>query len=277
VKRRKRRKSSRSGGWFRAAGSVVKAAGSWSLRALPWAVGIGMIAGLLIGVRDVLYADPHLIVKEIRVQPADSLVASQRAMLESKLINRSLLTVRLNSIAQEIEKNPAVLKARVSRRFPSVIQIDIQNREPAAFVKFAPGGKAGLVSEDGMILDVTAEPNGSLPLIEVYALAPRVPRLGDSFRQRGFGEAVEFVRLFRQHPLSQRESLTRMSLDPLGNVAVTLGAGPEMRLGTKPAGKLAVMDRMLLLLEGKDRSQIEYMDLQFDNVIVKRKGENRWK
>jgi hypothetical protein len=92
-----------------------------------------------------------------------------------------------------------------------------------------------------------------------------------SLHPRGFQEALKFLEIFWAHEMSKRETVTKISLDRLGNVTVTLGSGPELRLGRRPEERMAALEKITPLLESGERSAVEYIDLQFDNVIVKRK------
>ena len=122
-----------------------------------------------------------------------------------------------------------------------------------------------------MILDVPAQPNPSAVLVEAFESGIREPRTGKSFKNRGFLEAMKFLKSFRAHPLAGREKVTRIGLDHLGNVTVTLGDGPQIRLGPRPLERLEALEKIAPLLQEGEREQISYIDLQFDQVIVKRK------
>ena len=71
--------------------------------------------------------------------------------------------------------------------------------------------------------------------------------------------------------LSHFEVLTRIGIDHLGNVSIILGNGPQIRLGRRPMDSLKSLEKTIPLLKSEERSKIEYVDLQYDNVIVKRK------
>ena len=88
---------------------------------------------------------------------------------------------------------------------------------------------------------------------------------------KGFEAANQFTREFSKHPLAQFESISKITLDHIGNVSVTLGKGPELRLGRKPLEAMKSFDKIAPILESPDRLKIDYVDLQFNNVIVKQK------
>jgi len=270
VSRKKRRKSSKSKG-FGAVLRLVEGTGRAALRIFPMVVISAAAAGLFLGVRTLLYADSNLAVSKITVEPPTALSIAARAALESEHLGKNILRVDLNSIAEGLEKNPQIQNARVIRRLPSELKIEITGREPLALIQLAPRGPYAYVSEDGMILEVSPHRDMTYVLIEAYGLGMSRPVAGTQIRTRGFTEAVRFLRSFWAHPVARRESLTRLAIDHLGNLTITLGEGPAFRLGRDPDKRLAGLEKAMPLLEDEGRRGIDYVDLQFDDVIVKRK------
>lgn len=270
--KKKRRKNKVFGlfGWIF---DCITNLGRVSLRVLPAVLFILMATGIFVGAKQLLYADVHLRIKNITVEPAASLAIASRVTLEQKYLNKNLLTVDIKEIARGLEKNPEVLQAKVSRRLPNEVYIEVEKRQPAANVQFRPKGAFGLIAEDGVILDVDSQPDPAYVLIEAYGMGFHEPQSGMQIKTRGFSDAIRFMKAFWNDPLARRETITRMQLDHLGNLSITLGAGPLIRLGRDPIARLPELAKMVHLLEAESRYQIEYVDLQFDHVIVKRKGE----
>lgn len=270
AKAKKTAKRKKKSSWAPIFGLAGSAAGL-VLRAFPLLLVTGSFCGLFLGVRHLLYADPQLSVKEIVVSPAPALSTGRRQDLDTKLMGKNILKVDLKKIAAELQANPEIQSAKVERQMPSTLQIEVVSRKPVAFVQFVSSGLYGAVSEDGMILDTVKARDNSLVVIEAYGMGLKEPQIGYQIRNRGFTEAVKFLHAFWDHPLSKREVLTRVSLDHLGQVSITLGAGPDIRLGRRASTRIPTLEKIMYLLEGGDRDKIQYIDLQFDNVIVKRK------
>ncbi len=240
-------------------------------RSLPFVLVLGLAGALFFGVRQALYADFSLAVEKIVVVPPEALSSKQRQILETRLIGKNILTVDIKKISNDLKKNPEIRIAKVSRYLPSILKIEVEERKPTVFVQFAPKGLYGVASEDGMILDVVKERNASLGLVEVYSLGVKEPRMGSQIKHRGFVEAMVFLKAFWKDPVAHQETVTKISLDHLGNVSILLGSGPEIRLGRHPIDHLKDLEKVMPILHGTDRRNIDYLDLQFDNVIVKRK------
>jgi len=269
--KRKRKKSGKGKGLFAWIGAFLTAVFRFSFRGVP-ILALGLVLGLLFfGVRKILYADLSLAIQRMIVEPPDILSLEKRQSLENRWVGKNILTADIQEIAEGLEQDPDIQTAKVTRYLPSLIKIQIEKRKPVAFIQLAPKGVFGVIAEDGMILDVVKQNNSSLVLIEAYGFDQKEPRKGLLMKHRGFAEGIQFLKVFWEHPLVRSETVTKITLDRLGNVHVLLGSGPEVRLGRRPVEDLEAMTKLAPLLEGEGRKNIEYVDLQFGNVIVKRK------
>ncbi|MBI3314249.1 MAG: FtsQ-type POTRA domain-containing protein [Candidatus Omnitrophica bacterium] len=269
---RKKRKKAGKKGIFAGIGFLIKSSFALALKAAPGALVILLAGGLFLGVRQMLYADSTLAIQKITVDPATAISIPARANLESDLLGKNILQVNLKRVARSLENNPEIEHARVFRSLPSEIKIEVEKRQPIAFIQFSSRGSVGLISSDGMILDVFPKYDGTFILIEAFASGLNDPKIGMQFRSEGFAHAVKFIKAFWEHQLARRETITKIRLDHLGNVTVVLGTGPAIKLGRNPVEKLNDMEKIVHLLDGEGRKAIDYIDLQFDNVIIKRKG-----
>lgn len=269
AKRKKRRKN---GTFFLGLFSVTAGVFRAFLRAAPLLLLFIVLSGTVFGVRHFLYADSRLAVREVLVNPSDALTPERLGELEKKMVGKNIFRVDVRGVSAALEKNALIKSARVSRMIPSVIRVDIETRKPVGLIRFSPDGKFGLVADDGVVLNVFEKNTSGLVLIEAFGMGAKYPQIGVRLDHPGFEEAVKFIHAFAAHPLAQRESLSRISLDPLGATTVIFGEGPPVKLGRQPASRLLSMEKMTHLLESKERAKIEYIDLQYDNVIVKRRN-----
>ncbi len=270
--RKKRKKTSKDGGFFTFLGKALGAVSKGVFKALPLGLAIASGGAIFIGVRDALYADPFLAIRSVLVEPADALSAPQRTRLESMLVGQNILTADLKKAAQDLEVDPGIQTARLVKNIPGAVNVLVTRRKPMAFIRFSPGGRYGMISEDGVILETVAPKDATGLLIEAYEWGmPPQPSPGGRLKQKGFHEAMAFVKVFQNSALARREILTKIMLDRIGNVSIVLGEGPEIRLGRKPQERFDALGKAAALLEGEGRKNMEYVDLQFENVIVKQK------
>ncbi len=244
----------------------------WLLwRILPLAVlAVLLVYGGLI-VKRVLCEDRFLKVQEIRVVPPDVLSPQSIHTLEDKILGKNILTLDLTGIASTIELGPGAQSVRVVREMPSTVRIEIRKRHPIANVQLSPGGSYAVTADDGFIIESRPEIDPAWMLIEDFSESFKEPKIGARLQNKGFAEALRFIKVFRIHELARHETVTRISLDAYGNVTVRLGEGPDFQLGRKASERLSFLTKAVYLFKTEPRENIEYMDLQYDRVAVKRK------
>lgn len=268
--KKKRKKS--SGGGFAAIGGILSQSASLFMRSIPMLLVILACSAFFMGIRSALYADYNLTVQKISVVPPQALTAAQRERLDSQVLGKNILNTDLKGLAQALEKDASIQNVKVSRRLPSEILVEVQKRKALAFIRFAAPQIYGVISEDGMILDVVDAKGATGLIMEAPGLGIQKPSIGQQLKNRGFQEAVLFLNAYQNYSLSAQEPVTRVLLDHLGNVSVVLREGPEVRLGRRPSQRIEAFKKIAPILEGETRDKIAYIDLQYDDVVVKQRG-----
>ena len=267
---KKRRKKSAKSLWAMA-GEFLRFSSWLFLKALPLFLFAALGGVLWVGIREALYADSYLSVQKITVKPGEELSALHLERLNERLLGKNILQLDIRRVSQELERDPQIRTARVRKVLPFELAVEIEKRVPFAFLRLPGRGLYGLVSEDGMILDFVPERGISGLTLEALGLGIVHAEVGRRVRIPGFEEAVKFSREFQNHLLARYEKVAKLGLDHLGNLTITLEHGPAIRLGRRPHEKWAALEQILPLLEGQGRAKIDYIDLQFDNVIIKHK------
>ncbi len=265
-----KKRRGKKGGGIQAIGQFFVFSFGILMRALPFFVLIAAGGAIFMGVRDALYADSNLSIQKVVVEPSDALAREQLVRLESKLLGKNMLQADISGLSAELEKSPAIMSAKIVKHFPADIYVEIQKRVPVAFIRYRAGGAFGVISEDGMILNTVAEREASGLIIEASGFGSD-PAIGQMVKQRGFFEAVKFLKVYQKQAIARYEPITKIIIDAVGNVNVILKQGPELRLGRRPADRLPAVEKITPLLESENRKNIDYIDLQFDNVVVKQK------
>lgn len=268
---KRRRKKSGIFSGFRKLGDALL----WVLTVLKRLTPVLSLAAFFIfaflGVREILYADPGLTIQRIRFLPEGGVQpAGLQERLEKEWLGKNILTIPLKEVAGRIQKDPAVLSTKIVRTLPSEITVTVKKREPVAAVQLAARSSYGIVAQDGMLLDVVNEKPAFLT-IEAYTAKADQLRKGTKLRIAGLEAALLFMDAYQKHPLAQNEKLNRMQLDHLGNLIITFERGTEVRLGRDPLSRLRYFNKLIPILEDGERAKITYIDLQFDQIIVKKK------
>lgn len=269
---KKRFRKGKPGWFFSALAAAVRGFAGFLWRLLPLAVVAAALIYAGFVVKKGLCEDRWLRVQEVRVVPPDALSPQGIRMLEEQILGKNILLLDLKKIAGTITLGPGAQSVRVVREMPTTIRIEIRKRRPVANVQLRAGGPYAIAADDGVIIEVRRELDPAWVLIEDFSEPFTEPRVGASLRNRGFYEALRFIKAFRRHELSRLETVTRVSLDPNGYVTVRLGEGPDFKLGRKASESLNSLSNAVYLLKTEPRENIEYMDLQYDRVAVKRKS-----
>lgn len=269
---KKKFKKGKKGWFFSAIGATLRGIGWLLWKLLPVVVigGVLVYAGLI--VKKGLCEDRWLRVQEIRIVPPDVLSPQSIRTLEDKILGKNILLLDLKKIAGTIELGPGAQSVRVIRDMPTTIRIEIQKRRPIANVQLRPGGPYAIVADDGYIIESRPALDPAWILMEDFSEPFKEPRIGARLQNKGFAEALRFMAIYRKHELARRETVTRVSLDPIGYVTVRLGEGPDFKLGRKASESINALTNAVYLLKTEPRENIEYMDLQYDRVAVKRKS-----
>lgn len=241
------------------------------LKATPILFLGGVGFGIFWGIREDLYADPGFLVQTLEVVPEKSLPQEKVQELERLYLNQNLFKVSPRGVAWKLQRDPAIQRVRVNRKFPTTLRIEIYHRNPYAQIQFFPNGPYYSAAEDEVVLTKGFERNKNLLLIEVFEAKNSKPEEGQELSLAGFREAVELVRAFRAHPLARSETIERIRLDHLGNVSLVLAQGPELRFGSHPMKKFYALGSLVPLLKGPERPQIIYVDLQYRDLIVRKR------
>lgn len=267
-------------GWLLSSLGAIARGIAWLFwKLLPIAVIVGVLIYAGFAVKDRLCQDGWLRVQGVQIVPPDALSPQSIRTLEDKIVGKNILLLDLKKIESTIELGPGAQSVRVVREMPTTIRIDIQKRDPIANVQLKPGGPNAaeargpfaIAAEDGFIIDVRQTPEPGLILMEDFSEAFKEPRVGARLQNKGFAEALRFMKAYRGNELSKRETVTRISLDPNGYVTIRLGEGPDFKLGRKASECISALTNAVYLLKTEPRENIEYMDLQYDRVAVKRR------
>ena len=272
--KRKRKKSSAPLLWKATKGSLHLLT-QGLIKSFPLLVFGAIGFGIFWGIREELYADSGFRVQSIRIMPENVLSQEKLQELQRLYVHRNLFKISPRKVAAVVKQDPKIREARVVRDFPNILRIEVRDRIPFAQVQLSPKGEYYLLSEDGVVLGRETTRNKNLLLIEVFESASVKPDWGSKLAVPGFEQAAELVKEFPKHRISHAETIDWVRLDHLGNVALVLTQGPELRFGREPMKKLRTLDSLGPLLRSPERDRIIYVELQYQDLIVKKKeGKN---
>lgn len=268
----KRRKKKSSSFKLPSLGKILGVLALVFFRLIPTAFLAGLVFVVVFGVKEILYADPALSVQKVTLQPATPRVESYRTWIEKQLIGTNILQAPIDKVSEELERHSEIQSAKVSRKLPSEIVIEVKERRPASAVQFQAKGPFFIVAEDGFVLKKEDKLSAELLQIQFIDATPGQVIAENQIKSKAYLLGMTFLKKYENNPAVVGESITQASIDRIGNYSIVLGPGPGVKLGRNPLDQFSKLAKIGPLLAAEGRDRIEYIDLRFDDVIIKRKN-----
>jgi cell division protein FtsQ len=172
---------------------------AWKLyfRVAFWAVAGAAAVWLLYGVANFLFASPQMaLLHPQQVMISGTQNISRAAVLDLFAVDRgrSVLLIPLDERRHQLEAMPWIQRATVRRALPNLVQVEIVERVPVAFLR--QGTELAMVDAEGIILDRPVEGDFNFPV--VTGITAQLPREDRGQRMQMF---VIFLReIDRAHP-----------------------------------------------------------------------------
>ncbi len=273
--RRKRRSKASSNllpNFFKGIMRLFAFVGILLFRLAPFFLFVAFVGAIYYGLQTHLYADPHFQLNVIRVKTDLTFTAKEIEKMSGLKLGDNILTADIQKAARKIEKNPQIKTVQVRRILPSTIEIIALRRFEAFQIYSIKQDRFYAIDENGMILPKTSL--SSLPelvLIEEENLRPVDLKVGDNYSSSSLLSFRKLYEFLRTQSVLATESVEKLSLDRLGNFSVFLGDGLKIYLGENYIRNLKKINSMKHILNSNDRENIEYLDLQYKDVVVKMK------
>jgi cell division protein FtsQ len=219
-------------------------------------------------------SSPRFLVSHIAVDGNVHITAREVIARSGIIEGQSVFEVDLDESAAAIGEIPWVREARVLRRLPGRVHIEIIEREPVALL---PSKELLLMDETGKIVaDAYSSGVVDAPLITGGALGPLKP--GDVARAEGLDEAIEIVRLMGALGVAAHIGVSEINIaDPTNITLVTKRSGANIYLGTGDMeGKLWRLTRVVRAINAKGSrktARLEKVDLRFGSIVPTRIGD----
>lgn len=224
---------------------------------------VSLIYGAWLG-GNALIDMPALSVKRIIVTGSRDVTRRRIVMASGIREGAPLLRVDLGDVLERVKKLPRVESAVVVRQLPDTMEINIEERRPAAVVM---GRGYPVVDMEGIVLSMSGRYPGALPLITGLSgdWSPG-ERLADAVGALKVLKGLEASGLFGADAISEiRVKNERTVLVALVKTGTTLIMSPD--------GSRDELDRLARLMASKhfDAGAAGY-DLRFDGRIIKVPG-----
>ncbi len=192
--------------------------------------------------------------------------AEVRAAVE-EFAGVSLLRLSTNAVEADLAKIPYIRSARVYRRFPDGIEIDLEEYAPVARVRDTEGVE-WLVADDGMVLEKAGASSHGLSLLVPEADESPQPGIRTSAQVTAAIPLTVMLKEAATWP-STEHPVKQVSVLRSGELVMVLQGGGEIRLGDP--GKLD--EKLKVALEiidrySKDGKRLDYVDVHVTTRVV---------
>lgn len=232
--------------------------------AVPWLVGVGVVALVVVAALFVMSLTPVFTITSIEADPSDHLSASDITRLASVGEGTTLLNVDTAQIEERLSKNPWVASVRVERQFPDKLYLVIEERKVLAIVTITSGNTAWYLSDagtwieplqfpstDGDLADTAlsrAREEGCLLIRDVPATTS--PKAGAPATDPSILGVIDYQEGFTEGLSSQVVSYSAPSEEA---ISCALSSGIEISLGdpSQIPSKEAVINELMAQHPGK--------------------------
>ncbi|NQT06779.1 MAG: cell division protein FtsQ [Candidatus Omnitrophica bacterium] len=194
----------------------------------------------------------------LKMSPYNKLIATG--------VGKNIFKFDIGSVSKEIKKANSELKnVKILKNFPNALTLKLESRVPVAQV-----GDTSffLVDDEGVILTETEDSiRDDLPIIT--GIGWRLFRkMGERERSPGLLNALSLIDTMDKAHFSDNHILTRIDVSGDRNMVFLIEDGLEVKIGNSNfRERLILLDRTLGSING-DKSDIKYVDLRFDDVVL---------
>lgn len=260
-------------GLLKSFGRLIGFGVSLVFKILPIALSVAIVCFVFFGVRKMLYADPYFQVGRVTVSPSGVLTDQEYQSLQNQVAGRSLLRVNLLQISEDLRRNPKVKRAEVTRVLPNQLKVFLVTRLPMFQVRFSQNGPFFLIGNDRMVLSVLRAAAPEVLILEDFSARKKTYTVGTLYQNNYFDELTTLFEWIKTNPVLSTEPIAKMSIDSLGNVTLILNDGIEIRIGRQPGTSTDKTALLRTLLKTGERVNILYLDIRYQDVIVRKKTE----
>lgn len=184
---------------------------------------------------------------------------------------QSLNQITSEEIQRRLEDHPYVKGARVSRRFPKSITIDMLERQPVAYINLP---SFLVVDEDGFVMPLRhGDMEFPVPTLTGFNNAAELYPIGEKCLSRKTLEAVDYLVGVKKMFPQLFEDISELTVDKSDAYVMVLSEQPT-RIHFGPSdilGQLSLLKEFNDTLSGvKSLHSYRYVDLRYKNQIVVR-------
>lgn len=234
-------------------------------------LGVSLFASLVLAAFYWADTTGHFRLKKIQLVGNESLEEQEILDLLELSQFSHLDEIELTALRKKVEEHPYLKASRISRDFPSTLNVDVMERSPVAYINRTP---FLLLDEEAVVLPLKEdELNFDIPTLSGFNPAPELYAIGEKCLSRKVLEVVDFLNLIgREFPLLYGD-ISEVMINADDEYVLYLSQYPtKIYLGSSPsAPKIRILEQFTDSLRGVHTlHDFKYVDLRYEKQIIVR-------
>ena len=210
----------------------------------------------------------RLALKKISMSQTNVLEKSNYTDLLDQYLGNNIAEINLKDISSKIEQHPYVKAARVSKRLPSQLMVEIVEREPIAILQIEP---MILLDTDGVVLpNIDNVKIYNLPIMTNFNPAISLYPIGQKTLSKNVEYCIYWLKQIKNFYNPLYENLSEMKMDSNNEMELILADNPtHIYLGQNQLiTKINTLKKFELKLQPNKLSDFTYLDMRYHNQII---------
>lgn len=232
-------------------------------RVFLFAAGLLLMAVGAVTVKMFFLLLPALEIKKVFITDSAGRLMPAAARIFTLGEERSLLSIDIKKVAEQIQAaHPEFISVIARKDFPETLMITVKKRKPVAIMKTA---QTYLVDEEGFVLPFEDRYADIVQIID----RPQKIQLYAKHRSIKLQRALNLLKELKHAEGFSRLNIAKIDLRRYDSVDFYYHNGLKVKMGQDSfKHKVALLDGILLHI-GADNAVPKYIDMRFDNPIVK--------
>ena len=182
-----------------------------------------------------------------------------------------LLEIKLDELVEVALTHPRIRKAKFKKIFPNRLEARIEERSPVLQIYSPFKEQYFLIDQDGVLLpDVSSDPHPEFLIYSDTSVRPIPHMVGTDYHSSHIIQISEYMDSLKNSSLFQKEQIQKVYVNEIGFWTFVTREGIEFRVGND-LNNLGKIRNIETLLHSDVRGKLHYLDLRFQDVIVKLK------
>ncbi|MBU1864159.1 MAG: FtsQ-type POTRA domain-containing protein [Candidatus Omnitrophica bacterium] len=184
----------------------------------------------------------------------------------------NIFKINLKNVARRLEKIPRIKKAEIARLLPNTIRMVITERYEVAQVKIPFHKEYYLIDEEGHILTpILTKPGRDVLIINAQFTQKSEFAAGEVFDNAPLKKVLKLIKRMQTSAVLKNEKDISITIDNREDMTIVLPPSLEIRIGKNTEAIFEKQDMLREILNDPNRDSIRYIDMRFNDVVVKRR------